>query len=154
MNRILKHYRLILVFIIVVIAATLLARRRFDPVTEATLIASIVSIFFAFQNQKREDARLFKELFILFNDRYDKLKDAMNAITDDGGQATPDEQETLYKYFNLCAEEFLFYQRNYIYAEAWTAWRNGMKLFLANPKIRKVWDEEKASDSYYGLTFD
>lgn len=58
----------------------------------------------------------------------------------------------LYDYFNLCAEEYLYFQKGYIYKEVWTAWCYGIRFFFESPRIRPQWQQEEETNSYYGLT--
>ena len=58
---------------------------------------------------------------------------------------------TLYDYFNLCAEEYLFYKRGYIYPEVWWSWVAGMKFYHDDKRIKRLWVEELSSGSYYGF---
>lgn len=45
----------------------------------------------------------------------------MNRIREEneGVQLGQEDAATLYRYFNLCAEEYLYYKRGYIYPEVW-----------------------------------
>jgi hypothetical protein len=63
-----------------------------------------------------------------------------------------DDKQLLYDYFNLCAEEYLYFKSGYVDAEVWQSWLRGMKLFASNPEIRRLWQEELESGSYYGFT--
>ncbi len=49
---------------------------------------------------------------------------------------TQDEKKKLFKYFNLCAEEYLYFDKGFIWPEVWRAWENGMKFFRKNPRIK------------------
>ena len=111
-----------------------------------------LSLVYFVQKQKLEELHLFKELFVEFNARYDKIQDQLLPIArQNDGELSEKERLVVYEYFNLCAEEFLFYQLGYILPVAWSAWHNGMLVYLANPRIRRLWDEDMKSDSYYGL---
>jgi hypothetical protein len=93
-------------------------------------------------------------LFTEFNSRYDKLNEALNKIVEDksGVELSDAENNTLNDYFNLCAEEFLFFKKGYIYPEVWRAWENGMLYYLRkNQRVRTKWEREVESGSYYGL---
>lgn len=57
-------------------------------------------------------------------------------------------------YFNLCAEEYLFYQEGYIHREAWRSWCRGMSWYLKRHPYRDVWNEEVRTESFYGLSLD
>ena len=61
------------------------------------------------------------------------------------------EIQTLYDYFNLCAEEYLYFKSGYIDQEVWNAWVKGMQLFAENSEIRRVWQRELDQGSYYGF---
>jgi len=105
------------------------------------------------QKQKTEELELFERLFEKFNSRFNKLNGELNAIKDgpDDIPLTPPQRNLLFDYFNLCGEEYLFYRQGYIYPEVWQAWYNGMKIFRKNPRIKKLWEEELATESYYGF---
>ena len=61
-------------------------------------------------------------------------------------------EKRLVDYFNLCAEEFLYYQRGYIYPTVWQAWCRGMFQYLRIKAVRELWESEVKTGSYYGLT--
>ena len=110
-------------------------------------------VFFA-QKQKLEETRLFNELFNQFNARYAKLNENLNRIASkpELDREDDEERDVLYDYFNLCAEEFLFFHsQGYIPKEVWTSWWKGMEIYFACPRIRKVWDEDPGKGSYYGF---
>ncbi len=65
---------------------------------------------------------------------------------------TAEDTQVLYDYFNLSAEEYLYFKSGYIDGEVWAAWLRGMKYFATRPAIRRVWAEELQSGSYYGFT--
>jgi hypothetical protein len=117
------------------------------------VIGALFSAAYAIQKYQLEEDRLFRELFGEFNRRYDLLNKDMNRIheEDEGTQLHQEDKATLYKYFNLCAEEYLYYKKGYIYPEVWGAWRNGMKWFCQNARIRRLWVQELETNSYYGF---
>ena len=120
-------------------------------ITLATAV--IASIHFLYK-QHIEETRLFHELFTDFNRRYDQLNDKLNKILDTPKERmlSSDEKQSLYDYFNLCAEEYLFYNAGYIDQAVWEAWRNGINTYLRSEKIRSLLREELLSNSYYGLS--
>ena len=133
----------------------------FGPLKWEALTACIAGIgVFAFGVQKQhvEEVRLFRELFKEFNERYDKQNEKLNRICSEKlPDSTPfnsDQIDTLYNYFNLCGEEHLYFQKGFIYRETWQSWKNGMKFFRKNSRIKILWDEELRTGSYYELTFD
>jgi hypothetical protein len=119
-------------------------------------LGAILSFVYFMQRQKLEELNLFKELFTEFNGRYNQLNEGLNDIIkgDPSAELSKKERDLLYDYFNLCGEEYLFYQQGYIYPEVWKAWRNGMQIYFRNERIKKLWSDEFATDSYYGLRLD
>lgn len=119
-----------------------------------TIAGGLVSFFYFMQKQQLEELSAFKELFTEFNRRYDALNDELNEIAekDDTKKLCEGEIKILYDYFNLCGEEYLFYQKGYIYPKVWKAWCNGIESYLKHEQIGGLWKEEEKSDSYYGLT--
>ena len=97
---------------------------------------------------------LFRQIFAECNKRYDDMNEKLNAIVKgpEDQELQSKEKDTLYDYFNLCGEEYLYYKLGYIFPPVWKAWYNGMKYFIKNQRIAAVWTEEKKSDSYYGLS--
>ncbi len=140
---------------VVVLAATLVSAWQFAGQNwqiVVTAAGGALSLVYFVQKQKLEELRLFKELFGEFNARYEKLHDRLLLIVRrNDGELSNEECLVVYQYFNLCAEEFLFYRLGHIDPAAWSAWRNGMRAYLANPRIRRLWEEDVKADSYYGL---
>ena len=128
-------------------------RQHIDWKLVAAFIGSVISSVFFVQKQRLEELRLFNELYTTFNSRYDALNESLNEIGrgDLGEELKPGELNTLYNYFNLCSEEYFYYKQGYIFPEVWKAWRNGMKIFYQNERIRKAWANELKNDSYYGF---
>ena len=126
-------------------------------------IGLLLSFVYFVQKQKLEETKLLKELITEFNHRYDELNEPMNRILagtySEGPQQNAEEKpsrqktelEVLNDYFNLCAEEYLFYDLGYIHQEVWQSWWNGMKIFAGNQHIRETWAEELHNRSYYGF---
>ena len=117
----------------------------------STLVAALGFCYFA-QKQKLEELRLFKELFTEFNRRYDEMNERLADIREGNRHDEPRMRKTLVDYFNLCAEEFLFFEEGFIHRAAWRSWCRGILYYLEDDGIRQVWDVEVSSDSYYGLT--
>jgi hypothetical protein len=140
---------------VIIIAFFLLLIQYVEWSLFAAIAVGVFAFAFGVQKQILEEMKLFKELFEQFNERYDKINDDMNRIRQQPFDLPlkEDEIRTLYKYFNLCAEEWLYTKKGFICKEVWRAWTNGMKFFRQNPRIQKLWDEELGNNSYYGLKF-
>jgi len=145
-----------LIAIVVVIASALsivFYSRGGDWKVLLTIVGGAISLIYVIEKQQLDEAILFKELFVEFNQRYDKLNEELNRIrTEDTKQPLkPTDLNCLFDYFNLCGEEYLFYRKGYIYPEVWKSWVMGMKIFFSSERICPIWTEELKSDSYYGL---
>lgn len=102
-----------------------------------------------------DDARFMKELFEHFNGRYDKLNNTLQAILEKPKSHPLHDHEkmVIIDYFNLCAEEWVFYKAGYIYDPVWESWINGMRQYGEYECIAKLWATEQATGSYYGFEF-
>jgi hypothetical protein len=147
------HFGIAAVLCVGAILAGIKYQQDLDWKLVATFIGSIISSVFFIQKQRLEELRLFNELYTTFNSRYDALNESLNEIGrgDSQKDLEPGELDTLYNYFNLCGEEYFYYKQGYIYPEVWKAWRNGMKIFYKNDRIKKEWANELKNDSYYGF---
>ena len=113
----------------------------------AAVLATSISLSLGIRSYNIEDDRIFMELFQSFNERYDnKFNDILNS-----GETTIDRRIVV-DYLNLCAEEYLWYQKKRIPLDVWTAWKNGMQYHFKKTHIRQVvMEEAEYKDSYYGL---
>ena len=100
-----------------------------------------------------EGARFFKELVTEFNGRYDKQNNTLLVALENDGPFEQKQKQAFIDYFNLCAEEYLFYEVGYIYERVWEAWYNGMKQFGRDKRVAELWKREIQTDSYYGFEF-
>ena len=117
-------------------------------------VGAIAGFTFFLYRQHLDETKLFKELFVEFNKRYDEMKDGLNEIVDCMQQVEPSEpqRKLLFSYLNLCSEEYLFYKAGYIDHEVWESWRKGMEDVFKPLRGSKFWEKEKANDSYYGFS--
>lgn len=157
LKRFLFDYHLLVLMIGILSAGVWFAffsvREREDLNLLLTILGGLISFFYFVQKQQLEELGHFKELFKYFNEKYDDLNEKLNEIAgaDENKELAKEEIDTLYDYFNLCAEEYLYYAKGYIYPEVWTAWCNGMEFFLRDKRIQNLWANEDSA-SYYGLT--
>jgi len=116
-------------------------------------IGAVAGLTYFFYRQHLDETKLFKELFVEFTGRYDKLNEGLNTIVfgPREGDLSDTERELLFRYFNLCAEEYLFYDAGYIDHHVWQSWKRGMSVFFGHPPIRALWDRDCEADSYYGF---
>ena len=118
------------------------------------LLGGTGSFAYFVQKQKLEETTLFRELFERFNKRYNDLNERITRIETSKSDTplTADEQALLVVYFNLCAEEYLYFRRGFVFPEVWQSWYNGMQQYYENRRIRALWDKELQTNSYYGFT--
>lgn len=115
--------------------------------------AAILGFCYFVQQQKLAETNLFERLFSSFNQRYDELNGKLADIAEQQVGST-DARRVVVDYFNLCAEEYLFYKQGYIHPDAWVAWCRGMLWYLRRHPFKDVWEEEIETDSFYGLSLD
>jgi len=149
----LRYHLLLALFVFAILALMVSAMQGFR--SEYLLTGSIgIALFVYFvQKQKLEELKIFKKLFKEFNDRYEMLNGDLNRIISAGGNKSiaKADKNILDDYFNLCSEEYFYYTEGVIPPQVWKAWRNGMKAVFGNEKVRKIWDDEKKADAYYGF---
>lgn len=150
------YYLWIILFLILFAASLLffLLARGYDWAAMISIVGGLFSAIYFMQKQELDEARLFKELFLEFNRRYDDLNEKLNNIIRDknnGKDLVSDDINTLHDFFNLCGEEYLFYKKGYIYPEVWSSWVRGMKIFYEDERIQKEWVKEFGTGSYYGF---
>jgi hypothetical protein len=117
-----------------------------------SVVAAVLGFCYFVQQQRLAETALFKELFTEFNARYDKLNDNLLEIKEAGAAPTLQHRQAIVDYFNLCAEEYLFFKQGYIIPEVWRSWCRGMIFYMGKEPFRGLWEEERMSDSFYGLS--
>lgn len=137
------------------LAAVFTVAKSAEWPSRLTILGVPFIVLYSLQKQKMEELELFRNLFKEFNEHYNGLNEKLNAIRDEprDKELEKKERNTLFDYFNLCGEEYLFFSQGYIYPEVWRAWHNGMLIFYETPRIKKLWDEELKTGSYYGFAF-
>lgn len=121
------------------------------PEVLLAIVGGVWSWAFYRHKNHSDDARFFKELFTDFNARYDRINDRLASAMRNEKQFSAEEEQHFIDYFNLCGEEWLFYQAGYIYPAVWETWKKGMKQYGADARVAKLWQRERESESYYGF---
>jgi len=151
----LKHYVIIvlLVFLSSIVISILTMKTEANLWTQSATFAGIaLSAIYFVQKQKLEEMKLFKELFTEFNEKYALQNDNLSDIKSNNNMAVDKRNKILDDYFNLCAEEYLFYKEGRIHNEVWGSWCRGMNEHLSNDVINEYWEKAQKENSYYGLT--
>lgn len=114
------------------------------------LIIGLSTIYFAARNYYLEYDRMFKELFIEFNLRYNQYNDVLERIENET-VLNLEEQKILNDYFNLCAEEYMWFRRGRIPEYIYSNWLNGTLVHLGKHSIREYFKKELKANtgSYY-----
>jgi len=121
------------------------------------IIIPISTIYFGILKYRIENDQMFMNLFNTFNEKYDdKLNDIFNELRRNETKVLSDyEKNSIMDYFNLCAEEFLWFEKGRIPKKVWKAWKIGIQDNLKLPKIKTLYEEEIKRDciriSFYGL---
>jgi len=117
------------------------------------IIAGTLGFCYFVQQQKLAETALFHQLFTHFNARYDVLNGKLLALVSDS-DLSAEQRNVIVDYFNLCSEEYLFYQQGYIPREVWRSWCRGMAWYLKRHPFKDVWNEEFQTESFYGLSLE
>jgi len=124
------------------------------PSALIALCAGVFSVIFFVQKQKGEDLQIFERLFVRFNERYAALHEKLQVVKQSTVIDNENIPEPLDAYFNLCSEEFLFFQEGRILPSVWQAWCRGMISYLQYPHILTYWRNQQSQGSHYGLTLE
>ncbi len=123
-----------------------------------TIFGVGISISFSLRQSQIENDKMFKELFIMYNEKYDKkFNNCLNEIDEDVSknsnyELSEKQKPIVIDYLNLCAEEYLWYTKGRIDKLAWNSWERGMNYYLNISAIKKfIQNEKKQKDSYYGI---
>lgn len=117
-------------------------------------IAGVIGFYYFVQQQKLAETQLFHNLFTEFNKRYDGMNKELASIVEKTDKSSVDDRAIIVDYFNLCAEEYLFYKEGYIHQDAWRSWCRGMLWYLRRHPFKDIWNEEVRTESFYGLSLD
>lgn len=149
-----KHYVIIvfLVFLLSIVISILTVKTDANLLSQSATFAGIgLSAIYFVQKQKLEEMKLFKELFTEFNERYACQNEHLSDIKSNKNIDSDERDKILDDYFNICAEEYLFYKEGRIHNEVWGSWCRGMKEYLSNDVINTYWEKAQSENSYYGL---
>lgn len=127
----------------------------------STMVLGSIALYFSWQQKKIAHDQMMKELFTEFNKRYDDVNQFLEEIerlypTIDALNLAPNAVELKNRaidYFNLCAEEYFWYNKNRVDKEIWNSWFEGMNYWYNNvSSIKTLWEieiREKGRKTYY-----
>ena len=90
-----------------------------------------ITLAFGVSQNKLANDRMLKELLTEFNQRYNNLNDDLQWITLEGELNHSDRLKNI-DYFNLCAEEYMWFRKSRISIEVWDSWVNGIASYKKN----------------------
>ena len=153
--------RVILIFIVPLtisgVGFIFISQLKVSETVIISLAGIIITFLIGFYNYEIENDRLFKELFLEFNSKYDqKFNNRLNQIVENDKFNVELDKSLIVDYLNFCAEEYLWNSKGRIDKKVWLSWRNGMEYFFKNENIKNVIIEEIRSnkESYYGFFED
>ncbi len=142
--------------LIVLIGAVILDGRGREYLFSGVILTGI-TLTFSYVKYRLQNDQMFKELFQEFNKKYDdKFNSRLSELTLDarkeGFSLTQNDKSLIIDYINLCAEEYLWFQKGQISKDVWNSWENGMTRLIKSEPILQVFREElEYTDSYYGF---
>jgi hypothetical protein len=122
------------------------------PGNLVALCAAALGVVYFVQKRKVDDLQIFERLFVKFNERYAAMHSDLQRVATARDEDVCGDRVVLDAYFNLCAEEYLFFQQGRILPCVWRAWCRGMVAFLQNRRVWSYWQAEEGQDSHYELT--
>lgn len=157
MNWMRTNYLNLFAFILAAIAIGGYFFLGYDERVLLGILGITATMYFGTLRIKIEHDKLFKELFMDFNAKYDNdLNDLLNELRE-----MPDrkleikEKKLVFDYFNLCSEEYLWKKKGRIPSDVWEAWKAGIQSNLEIPQVKELFNEEakdkKTRKSYYGF---
>ena len=154
-----RVYWLLAVFVIIVSGMALLQfffPHKMKPEMWVGVIGSMVAIYFGLLGHWMNHDKMFKELFLELNARFDKMNEDLNAIVNKQPiKSGRSSDQVIQDYLNLCAEEFLWYSMGRIEEDVWTSWKRGMDYYLEkSEEVNNYFVNEKAFNQSYYRLFD
>jgi hypothetical protein len=122
-----------------------------------TILAAVSTIYFTVVKYQLDADNMFKSLFETFNNRFDELNRALNAIkenrfTNDLDREKRDANAVIQDYLNLCAEEWYWRKKGRIPKDIWESWKEGIRYYTNCPSIDEYFKQERTQDkAYYGF---
>ncbi len=150
-----QNWGFIITAISFVIVIYLLWCKQVENTLAIGILGTIATFYFGVLKYKMENDKIFNELFTSFTTRYDdKLNDLFNELRLDLVKKIElDDKKLIIDYFNLCAEEYMWYSRNRIPKSVWIAWKAGIIENLEIVQVKEVYLKEtkNGGKSFYGL---
>jgi hypothetical protein len=150
---------LFILILLLSIDSTLFYLKIFNGEIFTAIFASVVTAYYAYLKLKIENDKMFKDLFESFNNKYNgDTNDIFNELRKISPETKIEEvkengENIILDYFNLCAEEYLWYSKGRIPEKVWKAWKCGIIENINIPQVKELYKKEikNGTDSFYGL---
>ena len=154
-----RVYWLVVIFAVIASGMALLQfffPHKMKPEMWVGVIGSMVAIYFGLLGHWMNHDKMFKELFLELNARFDKMNEDLNAIVNKQPiKSGRSSDQVIQDYLNLCAEEFLWYSMGRIEDDVWTSWKRGIDYYLQKSEdVKNYFVNEKAFNQSYYRLFD
>ena len=120
----------------------------------ATGVGAIAAFFGLLLAQRLKELEFFDRLFVRFTDKFSEVNQTIDAVLgarDKTAALSQEERDHLFEYFNLCGEEYFYFQQGSIPKEVWLTWSVGMKAIFQDARILDLWDSDSGPVAYYGF---
>ena len=147
-----KMYLLTLLYVSFCIAIIILySNQKFSVEIFGTALLLLTTIYFSIRSYFLEYDKFFKELFINFNERYDKINNDLIQITNKT-VLTEEQTKLVIDYFNMCSEQYMWEKRGRIPSKIYLSWLDGTMSHLKKEPINALFNQERKDNkgSYYG----
>lgn len=122
-----------------------------------SVIAAILALYFGLLKHQISNDEMFLTIFSDFNSIYNNdFNDLLNELrTNVKWELTQKEVNLIIDYFNLCAEEYLWFKKGRLPKDIWNAWKAGIMENLQITQVYEIYKKEMRIDNnrkaYYGL---
>lgn len=122
-----------------------------------SVVAAILVLYFGLLKHQISNDEMFLKVFSDFNSRYtNDFSNFLNELrTNVNRELTQKEVNLIIDYFNLCAEEYLWFKKGRLPKDVWNAWRTGILENLNIKQVHQIYLAEMETDNerkaYYGL---
>lgn len=108
----------------------------------------ILSRKYSEHTRKLEHAKMLKDLFKEFNERYDKIKNDLEDIVEHPAKHL-NSHSTVFTFFNICSEEYYWHKEGRLDDKIWRSWSTGMNdIYRKSKLIKDMWDVECEQEGY------
>ena len=110
-----------------------------------TLLLGLFSVLWAICSFNRQNNL---KIFIEFSARYDRIFNGCFNV-DDHSEISKNEELSIYKYFELCCEEYVLFKKSFLQKDIWSIWEKKLKSNMRKGKFVFVWEKHKDEFSEY-----